>query len=178
MFDHPVYFILPLFIQLIQEYIGLAWSLMVVWFPATPAHEDKKCYVTASGYPTKKPECPACQRDSAAMPTPEMPPVIENHYGRPKHVDTSNHYCPETDCSYYGWLGLNNIVSNGHPNGGIWRQLQCVVCEKYFMETTGTIFYGLIPNLFRSQSAFGRISTAKPQNTGPGSVITRSREWI
>ena len=142
MFDHLVFFTLPLSMQLIQECIGLAWSLMAVWFPAKPVDQDKERCVTASGYPTRKPECPACQRDSTAMPTPEMPPVIENHYGRPKHVDTSNHYCPETDCSYYGWLGLNNIVSNGHPNDGIWRQLQCVVCGKYFMETTGTIFYG------------------------------------
>ena len=149
MFDHPIFFILPLFMQLIQplfmqliqECIGLAWPLMAVRFPANPAYQKKRC-VTASGYPTKKPECPACQRDSTATPMPEMPPVIENHYGRPKHVDTSIHYCPNTDCSYYGWLGLRNIISNGHPNGGIWRQLQCVVCEKYFMETTGTIFYG------------------------------------
>ncbi len=26
MFDHPVFFILPLFMQLIQECIGFAWS--------------------------------------------------------------------------------------------------------------------------------------------------------
>jgi IS1 family transposase len=36
---------------------------------------------------------------------------------------------------------LDNIISNGHPNGGQWRQLYCTVCGTYFMETSGTIFY-------------------------------------
>jgi IS1 family transposase len=142
MFDHPVFFILPLFMRLIQNCIGLALFLIAVRFPSTPVHEDKKRCLTASGYPTKKPECPACEKDGTPTPRPETPPIIVSHYGRPRCVDTSVHYCPNTDCSYYGWLGLRNIISNGHPNGGNWRQLQCVVCEKYFMETIGTIFYG------------------------------------
>jgi IS1 family transposase len=36
---------------------------------------------------------------------------------------------------------LGNIVANGHPNSGPWRQLHCTVCSKYFAESTGTIFY-------------------------------------
>jgi IS1 family transposase len=140
MFSHPVFFILPLFVPLLQVYISFAMSLAEIRFLATSTHQvDKRC---AHQFPTQKPECPACQESENPEPIPEMPPVIEQHMGRPRSVDTSNHYCPNSDCSYYGWLGLNNIISNGHPNGGIWRQLQCVVCGKYFMETTGTIFYG------------------------------------
>jgi IS1 family transposase len=36
---------------------------------------------------------------------------------------------------------LGNIVANGHPNGGRFRQLYCTVCGTYFAESTGTIFY-------------------------------------
>jgi IS1 family transposase/transposase-like protein len=56
-------------------------------------------------------------------------------------VDTHNQYCPYKDCSYFGWVGLGNIRANGHPNGGRRRQLHCTVCDRYFMETEGTIFY-------------------------------------
>ena len=43
---------------------------------------------------------------------------------------------------YYGWVGLGNIRSNGHPSGGPWRQLQCTACHKYFLETHGTPLHG------------------------------------
>ncbi|MHA2313621.1 MAG: hypothetical protein ACXADF_19275 [Candidatus Thorarchaeota archaeon] len=139
MSSHPVFYILPLFVPLVQVYICLAMSLVEIRFLAASTRQgDKRC---APQFSTQKPECPACQETEGSDPIPEKPPVIEHHLGRPRNVDTSNHYCPDPECSYYGWLGLNNIVSNGHPNGGRWRQLQCVVCGKYFMETTGTIFY-------------------------------------
>jgi transposase-like protein len=35
-----------------------------------------------------------------------------------------------------------NLRANGHPNGGPWRQLLCVACRGYFLETLGTLFYG------------------------------------
>ena len=139
MFSHPVFFILPLFVPLLQVYICFTLSLVEILFlAASTGQGDERC---AHQFPTQKPECPACQKAESPDPIPEKPPVIEHHLGRPRCVDTSNHYCPYPDCSHYGWLGLGNIISNGHPNGGIWRQLQCVVCGKYFMETTGTIFY-------------------------------------
>jgi hypothetical protein len=25
-------------------------------------------------------------------------------------------FCPDEDCLYYGWPGLGNLTSNGHPN--------------------------------------------------------------
>ena len=140
MFSHPVFFILPLLVPLLQVYIRFAISLAEIRFLATSTHQCDKRFTQQ--FPTQKPECPACQEAGSPEPIPEMPPVIEHHMGRPRSVDTSNHYCPNLECSYYGWLGFNNIISNGHPNGGRWRQLQCVVCGKYFMETIGTIFYG------------------------------------
>jgi IS1 family transposase len=96
--------------------------------------------------PTEAPECPACEAERAAQeqakPPSKPPPYIEQKNGRPREVDTSNHYCPKEGCRYYGWIGYGNIRSNGHPSGGRWRQLECIVCRTYFMETTGTIFYG------------------------------------
>jgi IS1 family transposase len=57
-------------------------------------------------------------------------------------VDTSLHFCPNPRCDYRGWVGLNNISANGHPNGGPWRQLHCSACEGYFLETCGTPLHG------------------------------------
>ena len=39
-------------------------------------------------------------------------------------------------------MGWGNIRANGHPNGGRWRQLLCIVCRGSFLETLGTIFHG------------------------------------
>lgn len=72
----------------------------------------------------------------------EAPPKIERTRGRRPEIDTSGQFCPGEGCTYQGWLGRGNIVSNGHPSGGQWRQLRCVACGKYFQETLGTIFYG------------------------------------
>jgi hypothetical protein len=52
------------------------------------------------------------------------------------------HFCPQTDCAYRGWLGLNNLRANGHPNGGLWRQFHCLGCNGYFPEHHGTLFHG------------------------------------
>jgi IS1 family transposase len=62
--------------------------------------------------------------------------------GRRREVDTSRHCCPNPDCAYRGWAGWGNLRANGHPNGGPWRQLLCVVCRRYFLETLGTLFHG------------------------------------
>ncbi|MCP4538327.1 MAG: IS1 family transposase, partial [Chloroflexi bacterium] len=72
----------------------------------------------------------------------EAPPMVERERGRKPEIDTSKHFCPRKGCRYYGWLGRGNIISNGHPSGGRWRQLYCVVCRKHFQETIGTVFYG------------------------------------
>jgi IS1 family transposase len=62
--------------------------------------------------------------------------------GRRRQVDTSTHFCPNPACAYRGWAGWGNLRANGHPNGGPWRQLLCVACRGYFLETLGTLFHG------------------------------------
>lgn len=91
---------------------------------------------------TCRPDCPACREEShRSEPPPRPTSRVKQKPGRPRQVDTDWHYCPVEGCSHYGWVGLGNIVANGHPNHGRWRQLHCTVCGGYFMETSGTIFY-------------------------------------
>jgi transposase-like protein len=92
----------------------------------------------------KKPPCDACEHSSDPPPqTPSCPPPrMEPTRGRRRHVDTSMHFCPNPACAYRGWVGWGNLRANGHPNGGPWRQLLCVVCRRYFLETLGTLFHG------------------------------------
>ena len=61
---------------------------------------------------------------------------------RPCTIDTSLHFCPHAGCDYRGWLGRNNLRTNGHPSGGPWRQFYCRGCNGYFLETHGTMFHG------------------------------------
>jgi IS1 family transposase len=93
---------------------------------------------------THKPHCDACEHATDSRPqTPSAPPPrIVPTRGRRRQVDTATHFCPNPDCRYRGWAGWGNIRANGHPNGGRWRQLLCIVCRGYFLETLGTIFYG------------------------------------
>jgi hypothetical protein len=94
---------------------------------------------------THKPPCAACEQASqapVASPPPAAPPRLTSTRGRRRHVDTSLHFCPNATCDYRGWAGLDNIHANGHPSGGLWRQLHCRACEGYFLETHGTLFHG------------------------------------
>jgi IS1 family transposase/transposase-like protein len=94
---------------------------------------------------TRKPVCAQCAAAEAAEQgrvSREPPPKIERGRGRRPEVDTSRQFCPYEECTYYGWLNRGNVIANGHPNSGRWRQLQCVVCGRYFQETVGTMFYG------------------------------------
>ena len=89
MFSHPVFFILALFVPLLQVYICFALSLVEIRFLATSTRQgDKRC---APQFSTQKPECPACQKAESPDPIPQKPPIIEHHLGRPRNVDTSNH---------------------------------------------------------------------------------------
>jgi IS1 family transposase len=94
---------------------------------------------------TTKLHCDACEHATAA-PRPQAPsttpPRIVMTRGRRRAVDTSHHFCPNSDCAYHGWVGWDNLRANGHPNGGPWRQLLCVACHRYFLETLGTLFHG------------------------------------
>jgi hypothetical protein len=93
---------------------------------------------------THKPHCALCERETAH---PQSPPPVPPHpmssiNRRPREVDTSRHFCPYRDCAYRGWVGWGNLRANGHPSGGPWRQLLCIVCRGYFLETLGTLFHG------------------------------------
>src|SRR6476659_4301056 len=92
----------------------------------------------------KKPHCDACE--PAIAPRPQAPatppPRLVPTRVRRRQVDTSMHFCPNPDCAYRGWVGWGNLRANGHPSGGPWRQLLCVVCRRYFLETLGTLFHG------------------------------------
>ncbi len=91
--------------------------------------------------PTKAPSCMGCEEEAGAAETPKRPTKMKESRGRPRQIDTTNHYCPNEGCEYYGWLNLANIIANGRPNRGKARQLKCKACNRCFMETQGTIFY-------------------------------------
>src|SRR5919198_1546247 len=93
---------------------------------------------------TTKPPCDACEQatDSRPQAPSAPPPRIIPTRGRRRQVDTARHFCPNPDCPYRGWGGWGNLRANGHPNGGPWRQLLCIVCRRYFLETLGIIFHG------------------------------------
>ena len=92
---------------------------------------------------TQKPICQECEKEEQQRKGGvEAPPMIAPGRGRPAEVDTSRQFCPAEECRYYGWLGRGNIVANGHPSGGLWRQFYCRVCGRYFLETHGTVFFG------------------------------------
>src|SRR5262245_2072775 len=91
-----------------------------------------------------QPLCDACAQGLEAPPQAlgVPPPMLIFSRGRRRTVNTSQHFCPEHDCAYHGWLGRGNIRANGHPGGQPWRQLQGVSCQGYFSATHGTIFAG------------------------------------
>jgi IS1 family transposase len=92
---------------------------------------------------TCKPECEACEQGAGSHPPAPgaPPPRMTFAQGRHRQVDTSNHFCPHAPCAYHGWVGFGNLRANGHPNGRRWRQLLCLGCHGYFLETTGTPFH-------------------------------------
>src|ERR1043166_7121639 len=110
----------------------------------TPPRLKGQCAPTPFAGLTTKPPCDACAHASAPyLEAPRTPPPrIVPTRGRRRQVDTSTHFCPNPDCVYRGWVGWGNLRANGHPNGGPWRQLLCVVCNGYFLETFGTLFHG------------------------------------
>src|SRR5262245_8317852 len=61
--------------------------------------------------------------------------------GRRRHIDTMGQFCPQAACAYHGWVDFGNLRANGHPNGRRWRQLVCLGCRGYFLETVGTPFH-------------------------------------
>jgi IS1 family transposase len=138
--------------------IVLVWlCLMLQW--AWPSDPAAACATTPEPPPpqpkrqrepkpfeglTIKPHCDACAQASDLRPEAPCPPPprIVPTRGRRRQVDTSTHFCPNPDCAYRGWVGWGNLRANGHPSGGPWRQLLCVVCRGSFLETLGTLLHG------------------------------------
>ena len=91
-----------------------------------------------------KPLCDACEQAAASrLQAPCAPTrLLPGTRGRRRTVDTQQQFCPDDACSYYGWVGRDNIRANGHPGGKPWRQFQCVSCHGYFQETHGTPLHG------------------------------------
>jgi transposase-like protein/IS1 family transposase len=107
--------------------------------PPRPKREPKPF----AGY-TRRPDCELCEQ--GMEPPPQMPdappPRMSFTRGRRRQVETTGHFCPHTTCSYHGRVDWGNIRANGHPNGRRWRQLVCLSCHGYFLETQGTPFHG------------------------------------
>jgi len=138
--------------------LGLLWLLVVgygLWRQrqATtgqayrqPAKRAKRCSKEPKPFVglTQKPWCLACEhaQEQAEPVRLPLPSLMAAMHGRRRTVPTQHHFCPMSTCRYYGWVGLGNIRSNGHPSGGLWRQLQCTACHKYFLETHGTPLHG------------------------------------
>jgi IS1 family transposase/transposase-like protein len=95
-----------------------------------------------AGY-THKPECEMCEQQVPLPPRAPgaPPPHMRFTRGRHRQVDTTGHFCPYATCSYHGWVDFGNIRANGHPNGRRWRQLVCLGCHGYFLETVDTPFH-------------------------------------
>jgi len=132
---------------------ALLWLGVCIWrwhrghaTKPRPAHRTKGAPQVPKPFAglTQKPYCEACEQHQPHLDRPPLspPPVIAPKRGRPRTVDTHHQYCPNKACPYYGWVGRENIRANGHPGGGPWRQLQCVACNGYFLETHGTLFQG------------------------------------
>src|SRR5215475_3471467 len=142
----------PLFHEFVL--LALLWQLVIsswTWKQSqAPQHPLPQRTTRPSKVPKplagliKKPRCQACEHGQEHIDQPPLSPssLSAPRRGRPRTVDTHHHYCPNKTCAYYGWAGQGNIRANGHPGGGAWRQLHCVVCETYFLETSDTLFYG------------------------------------
>jgi IS1 family transposase len=114
--------------------------------PPVPAKPKRKRSPEPKAFEglTHKPHCMLCEQETGEThpPPPVRPAPMPRTHRRPRTVDTSMHFCPHSHCDYRGWLGLNNLRANGHPNGGPWRQFHCTACEGYFPEHHGTLFHG------------------------------------
>jgi IS1 family transposase len=150
MVPHPLFYhLLLVALVMICLMLQLGWAELRRLAPQTTAkpaqsrRKRSKAPKPFAGY-IHKPICEACEQglDTCPKAPGSPPPLIICTRGRRRTVATSGHFCPDHDCAYHGWLGRGNIRANGHPGGQPWRQFQCVSCQGYFSETTGTLFYG------------------------------------
>ena len=103
-----------------------------------------------------------------------MPPTQR----RPRMVDTSWHFCPQTGCRDRGGLGRGNLRANGHPRGGPWRPCHWTACDGSFPEHHGTIFHGkrvavalIVRGLAGVAEGLGIRATARGFEVDPNTVL-------
>jgi len=144
----------PVFHELLL--LGLLWLCVILYWVrlrrqavtdqtcGNPAQRTTRRSQDPKPFPglTIKPYCDACKPGPSEPPPMTLPPRLHFPYGRPRTVATHHQFCPEPTCRYDGWVGRGNIRANGHPSGGPWRQLFCVACGGYFLETCGTPLHG------------------------------------
>src|SRR5712691_11783268 len=191
MIPHHVYYQLAI--------LGLLWLCVILHYfwpsrsalspqpPAEPVPPTGKRQRADGPKPfeglTQKPPCAACAHagNHPTPPPPRRPEPMPPTNRRPCAIDTSRHFCPHTGCDYRGWVGLNNLRANGHPNGGPWRQLYCRSCHGYFLETHGTIFHGkrlsvelIVRVLACLAEGLGIRATARVFEVDPNTVL----QWL
>src|SRR5215831_571528 len=150
MIPHLVYYLLVILVLLwLCVLLPSLWPSPPRGMPMRPSDPSKPTRRRSSKPKpfaglTHKPPCPLCAQAAEQSPPapPRRPDPMLPTNRRPRTVDTSMHFCPHDGCRSRGWLELNNLRANGHPNGAPWRQLQCLSCLGYFPEHHGTIFHG------------------------------------
>ena len=147
---------------------------------ATPKPTRRKRAPKPLAGDTRKPACELCEQEVASQPQlpGALPPRLTFTRGRRRQVDTTGHFCPHTACVYHGRVNFGNIGANGHPNGRRWRQLVCLGCRNYCLETHGTPFHGkqvdpdkLVWAIAALAEGLGIRAVARVFETDPNSVL-------
>jgi hypothetical protein len=83
--------------------------------PAKPIKKRAKESTPFTGL-IHKPLCEACEHAVALrlQASYAPPPLLMFPPGRRRTVNTQLHFCPEHQCTYYGWPGRGSIRANGH----------------------------------------------------------------
>ncbi len=140
--DLACYLVTGVFLILLVLLTHWRWSRSKT-APVTPKPMRRKREPKPFAGYTRKPACELCEQDVASHPQlpGAPPPRLTFIRGRRRQVDTTGHFCPHTACAYHGRVDFGNIRANGHPNGRRGRQLVCLGCRGYFLETVGTPFH-------------------------------------
>jgi hypothetical protein len=116
--------------------IGLLWLCLMLHYvwpsdrstgdqrTSKPPNPSRKPSRDPKPFPglTHKPCCVACEQAAqapTAPPPPPPPPPITSRRGRPRQVDTSQHFGPNPECAYQGRGGLGNLSANAIPAVGL-----------------------------------------------------------
>src|ERR671918_1129428 len=149
--------------------------------PAVPTPPRRKREPKPFAGYTRKPECEWCEQPVQSPPQAPgaPPPRMTFTRGRRRQVETTGHFCPHITCSYHGRADFGNIRANGHPNGRRWRQLVCLGCHGYFLETVDTPFHGkqvdadkLVWAIAALAEGLGIRAVARVFETDPNTVLS------